>query len=592
MRNNLFGTNSADNARAMIESLIVKNEYIDANERRHNSFGTALAKFAQFADISVIGFNQSVEKKNCKSLVSSEPFTVRTVDFNNPHNCTYYKPCSFILNGLTYTAGSWKELYTKFLILLYTDNTYSETIKGLIGKSLYGHRIDFADKNLYFRRPIEVSTNFFAEGNLSAMEIIRHIKCLIELCAISNDNMVIKYSVQEKNNDPKVSANTSTGKDKQLSIPSVPEEAVAKTSTPVIHAKTATNSIIDESKLATVATFIPDTTKSFVLKNAVIEILSSDAPEITKYREHRNGISSKSLRELIKEYYGKTIGFFEISKLLMIDKAFKSIGRGCYILNEATLSQKAETEYSELATIETKKEESIEISDKQVYTEKTVDTASEHSLTIKSILEVIKENIGNLQYEDGFGAYEVKTLLSQKGVADVSEEQIEALMSACFELQQIEDGYYSLIDDESYGNYSAESIVVMENTPDNTADMDTTDNTDIQEISHSDADERQIVLRLNGNTVRAYDYSDALSKVCEFSINCKPFKMARITGQAIQIHGNNVFYRQAVPVDGYNKLSNGLQIITITTLLDLQTITTEIQKYCQIDDDMITIISR
>ena len=68
--------------------------------------------------------------------------------------------------------------------------------------------------------------------------------------------------------------------------------------------------------------------------------------------------------------------------------------------------------------------------------------------------------------------------------------------------------------------------------------------------------------------------------------------MARIAGLNIQIHGNSVFYRKAVPVDGYNKLSNGLQIITIATLSDLQTITAAVQKYCQIDDDMIAIISK
>ena len=67
--------------------------------------------------------------------------------------------------------------------------------------------------------------------------------------------------------------------------------------------------------------------------------------------------------------------------------------------------------------------------------------------------------------------------------------------------------------------------------------------------------------------------------------------MARIAGQGIQFHGKSVFYRTAVPVYGYNKLSNGLQIIAISTLSDLQMITAAVQKYCQIDDDMITIIS-
>ena len=211
-------------------------------------------------------------------------------------------------------------------------------------------------------------------------------------------------------------------------------------------------------------------------------------------------------------------------------------------------------------------------------------------MTIEPILEVIKENSGNLQYEDGFGAYEVKTLLSRKGIEDVSEEQIEDLMSECSELHQIEDGYYSLIDNEIYDDSVSESIVVVEDTPDNT-NIDTADDTEEQEIQHSD-DNRRIVLSLNGDIVRAYDYSEALSKVCEFSINCKPFRMARIAGQGITLNGKNVFYRKAVPVDGYNKLSNGLQLAPINTISDLKTITSFVKKYCQIDDNMIAIISQ
>ncbi len=211
-------------------------------------------------------------------------------------------------------------------------------------------------------------------------------------------------------------------------------------------------------------------------------------------------------------------------------------------------------------------------------------------MTIEPILEVIKENSGNLQYEDGFGTYEVKTLLSRKGFEDVSEEQIEDLMSECFELQQIEDGYYSLIDNENYDDSASESIVVVEDMQDNT-DIDTADDTETQEEQHSD-DNKRIVLMLNGAIMRAYDFSDALNKVCEFSINCKPFKMARIASQEIILNGKNVFYRKAVPVDGYNKLSNGLQVAPVNTIADLQTITNFVKKYCQIDDNMIAIISQ
>ena len=225
----------------------------------------------------------------------------------------------------------------------------------------------------------------------------------------------------------------------------------------------------------------------------------------------------------------------------------------------------------------------------------TIVIENENKLTIEPIIAVIRENYDNLQYEDGFGAYEVKTLLSQKGYTDMSEDEIEALMSDCSQLREIEDGYYTLAEvedtsgttvDVSYSadNSTEDTVAEVAESPIATSVPD--------EPQQVDTDARHIVLRLNGNVIRAYDYSDALNKVCEFSINYKPFRMARIAGQAIQIHGNSVFYRKSVPVDGYNKLSNGLQIITIATLSDLQAITAAVQKYCQIDDDMIAIISK
>ena len=729
IRRNILGVPSADAVRSMIETLIQRSEYIDANERRHNSFGVSLSKFAQFADISVAGLKSTAEKKKYQPPVSTQPYVIKTVDFENPHNCTYYKPGSFILNELRYSVGSWIELYSKFLILLHTDNIYSETIKGLNGKSLYGHHIDFADKTLTheLRRPIRVSTNFFAEGNLSAIDIIKRIKCLMELCSIDDEHMIIEYSTQEKVNDtvlPDNDDNNETNGLQQLSIDSEPEQnntsseikktidmgssvekavttdekrivkdnfiewltsvfglapataqsyyssiitseriareqnlksqrllsaqsytearktfdellkcdafikmnatahnsltagvrklisyMLAKSNTPsqeITSSRKITPSLtttehdqqkISENTTPTPASFTPDTTKPFVLKDAVIEILLTDAPEISKYHENKGGISSKNLRELIKAYYRKTIGLFEISKLLMLDKTFQSVGKGCYIVNEATIPHsEPEPEFAPKDESVKVVTESVPVNTQEVPTvDDTVETKNENKLTIEPIVAVIRENYDNLQYEDGFGAYEVKTLLSQKGYTDLSEDEIEALMSNCTQLREIEDGYYTLAEVEDTTETTVDVSDSIENKSEAIVDevVESPITTSVpDEPQQVDTDTRRIVLRLNGNVIRAYDYSDALNKVCEFSINYKPFRMARIAGQAIQLHGNSEFYRKSVPVDGYNKLSNGLQIITIATLSDLQAITAAVQKYCQIDDDMIAIISK
>lgn len=500
IRQNILGASSADDAKSIIEKLIQRKEYIDANARRRNSFNLSLNKFAKFADINIPGLKSISEKKHYQPHDSSRPYVIKTVDFENPYDCTYYKPCSFTLNGFKYSANSWRELYSEFLILLYTDNDYSEILKGLIGKSLYGHHIDFADKTISdkLRSSIKVADDFFAEGNFSAIDIIKHIKHIMALCSIEDKQMIIEYSTQEINNDV-VSQNVDSNE---------PDSSVTE------EEKTAEDNFchtITEASIPAAAVFSPDTEKPFVLKDALIEILlADDAPEIAKYRVYNGGISSKDLRDLIKKYYGKNVGMFELSGLLMLDKTFRSVGKGCYVVNEDAL-----------------------------------------------------------QYE--------------KPVADdtaetVPDRQIEA------DSQPEQSKYSNVIEDEV-----EKYAYIPDNDDDNEANVELSYKSEDDTLLPDDTDTRNIDLSLNGNVFRAYDYSDALNKVCEFSINCKPFKMAHIAEQAVQIHGSRVFCRKPTPIDGYNRLSNGLQVIAITKLSELKAITAYIQKYCQINNDMIVI---
>lgn len=618
VRKNLLGAESADDAKVIIDALVERNEYMYANERRHNSFSAALSKFAQFADISIDGIKTAPEKRSIHTPISSQPYILEKVDFANPKECRYYKPTSFKFNGFEYHADNWIDLYAKFLILLYTDNVYSWVLKDNLGKSLYGRCIDFADKALmhYLRRPIRVSTDFFAEGNLSASDIVKHIKAIMDLCSINSNQMIIEYNTLDKSNE------NSPADDTIIESPEVCEQPIIEQ--PAIEQPAITNEISERDEnsvvsveqtesdpipdtyetslepqrvLTSAASFKPDLTKPFELKTAVIEILSSSAPEINKYRGHKDGISSSDLRELLREYYGKTIGDFEISMLLMMDRAFQSVGKRCYVLNTAAIPQKAVSSEQEFPMNSTPDNEPIEKREaEELHTteqspeeqHKFDDSSAPYAETdlMNSIIDVIKQNSGNLQYIDGFGAYEVKTILANRGIFNATENEIEALMSECDSLTEIEEGYYIL------ANMTNDVIreTVKEEHTEHSETLEKAGT--VEKISTDDnvsSESRNIELILNGRTVSAYDYSDALNKICEFAINFSPFRMARIAGQGIQLNGNNVFYRKAVPVNGYNKLSNGLQVIKINSLSDLKTIMEEVKRYCQIDDGMITI---
>lgn len=561
VRRNIFGVTSGENVKSLIESLIERREYTDVDNRSYRMLSISLSKFAQFAGIYVSELESTSINKNYQSYDRTKSPVIKIVDFNNPEDCKYCKPCSLIFNDIKYSAKTWKELYNKFLILLYNDSNYNQILKNLNGKSLYNRKnhMDFADKTLkhQLRNPIRVSDNFFAEVNLSTQDILRRIKCVKELCSVDDKCIIIEYYAFEKDDE-----NFSQDISDETAVESVPEKAENNVPTPERFTPgTAYTSNPRQPNTETVPKkvennapapkrFTPNTTSEFNLKNALIEIFLSDAPEITKYREYRNGISLKNLRKLIEQYYKKSIGLFEFSKMLMLDKAFCSVNKGFYVLNEALISQSKK---------EPEKSVSFEILNEN------------KKITIESIINIIRENKDNIQYEYGFGTYEVKTLLCQKGFTDVSEEEIETLMSESPKLREVEEGYYLLSDEK-------EEIKIVENVPEKSEEINT--------------EKGNIILKLNGKFVTAYDYSDALNKICEFAINCKPFKMARIELQTIRLHGNSVFYRNVVPVNGCNKLSDGLQVISVGTLSDLQEITSQIKKYCQIDDNMISIINR
>lgn len=608
-RKNLLGARTADDAREMIEALILRKEYVIANERRNNSFRAALNKYIQFAGFSIKGLKIMSQESNHIMPASPKTDTTRIVDLENPQNYTYYKPTAFILHQSKQLVKTWKELYTSFLISLDAEPVYSEKLHNLIGKPLCGRKIDFANNTLtqYLRSPIKISNDFFAEGNLSASHILKNIKCIMELCSIDNSDMIIEYypkkqyemtSINESNTNQSMTLEETSKSNPTLSKEFTSEQAESKSTSVQNLSNQKPKQILVETSPTT--SFKPKDIKHFVLKDALIEILSSNASEIVQQQEYRNGMSSGTLRKLLKYYYNKLINLFEISKLLMLDpKTFQCVGKGCYILNSVTTMPKISEQKPAASVAVPQQKENSQIIAKiitpSINSVSPSANSTEEKITIEMILDVMRKNSKSLQYEDGFGAYEIKNLLSNQGVLEASEEEIEKLLSKCSEVKKVEDGYYVITEKENTVPLpKLETSIINEEPFHREETFSFTEATVPQKNFDPRVEflDEPIVLMLHGRKTEACHYSDALHKICEFAINCKPFRMARIAGQAIQLHGENVFYRKTVPVNGYYKLSNGLQVIAISTIADLQEVTDKIKKYCQIENDFIVILSK
>ncbi len=115
----------------------------------------------------------------------------------------------------------------------------------------------------------------------------------------------------------------------------------------------------------------------------------------------------------------------------MMYKIFQSVGKGCYVINLSRISKEDGVSYDKPVSQEKETEDVAVQEDTKVYNDYAIlsstdyqpdvtQTTNEDKTTIETILDIIKRNSDNLQYEDGFGTYEIKTSLARQGVVNVS----------------------------------------------------------------------------------------------------------------------------------------------------------------------------
>lgn len=114
------------------------------------------------------------------------------IDFHNLIPMSFTKPISISYFDKTEIVGSWTNLYTQLVTMLYNDN--SVIINELIDKSLNNaNRADFAMNGDGMSAPKKINENLFLETNHSATDIVLRIKKLLKICNIDFSNVIIKY---------------------------------------------------------------------------------------------------------------------------------------------------------------------------------------------------------------------------------------------------------------------------------------------------------------------------------------------------------------------------------------------------------------
>lgn len=119
---------------------------------------------------------------------------VKEIDFDNIDDLSYTKPiyASYFEETIAEIV-SWKQLYVGIFKKIYED--YGSLIP--LNKPFNGvnNRMDFCSGEFFFsmEAPIQIDTNRYLETNLSATDIVRKIKMLLDICNINEENLFIRY---------------------------------------------------------------------------------------------------------------------------------------------------------------------------------------------------------------------------------------------------------------------------------------------------------------------------------------------------------------------------------------------------------------
>lgn len=149
----------------------------------------------------------TVDKENSKQ---ENPREWNVVSFSNIDNLAYTHPAYASYFGEEIqNISSWKQLYVNVFKKIYDD--YADRIP--VNQSFNGvnGRSDFCTSENYtlMSAPREIVDGRYLETNLSATDIVRKIKRILEICLVDDENLLIKYE-KEMNNQPSETVNCRT----------------------------------------------------------------------------------------------------------------------------------------------------------------------------------------------------------------------------------------------------------------------------------------------------------------------------------------------------------------------------------------------
>lgn len=142
-----------------------------------------------------------IGKEESELVQVQDAHGVRTVDFQQIPSMAYTKPVSVTYKARSLPSRTWKDAYVALLGDLFHD--YPEILTGI--RSLPGStRLDFCTEQEASQlvSPRAITEHLFAETNLSATDIIKRIKGLLDLCGVDSDAVLVQYQERQATKEP------------------------------------------------------------------------------------------------------------------------------------------------------------------------------------------------------------------------------------------------------------------------------------------------------------------------------------------------------------------------------------------------------
>ena len=207
LKTELISIKTKDELISLSKNLQSSSFYRNVSSRDRFYIGQILIYLEEYS----IPYTAPIVKKDpvitnrAKTVITSKPKSITAavspdqIDFMNLQDYVYTKPHEYIYAGETIQVSSWRMLYMSVVKCLLRD--YPDKILSLKNGSITrSGAIDICDsKSVYrLRTAGKLSDDLYIEVNLSAKNIAKKIKYLLDMCHVPYSDLVIRL----KKNDP------------------------------------------------------------------------------------------------------------------------------------------------------------------------------------------------------------------------------------------------------------------------------------------------------------------------------------------------------------------------------------------------------